>query len=190
MVTPIAAERRFTAADLLEMENGSHYELLDGQLKERTVSRESSKVNLRLGGKLVAYVDDYGLGTAYDSELGIRIFPDPERTRRADLSFLRADRVPPGDSGFLVVSPDLVVEVVSPSDHMSEVRAKVAEWLSAGVRLVWVVLPEAREIHVYRANGHPEILTSEDHLEGDDVVPGFHVPVAGLFARAPASPAH
>jgi Uma2 family endonuclease len=89
--------------------------------------------------------------------------------------------VPRDDPGFLLVAPDLVVEVVSRHDRWPEVREKAAMWLRAGVRLVWVADPRQREIYVYRPGARPEVFTADDQITGLDVIPGFAAPVASLF---------
>jgi Uma2 family endonuclease len=175
--------------DPLAFEGSGHYEFVDGQLQERNVSTNSSRVAVAATLKLGTVVEAAGLGVIFDSELGIRIWPDdPERTRRADLSFLRLDRAPAEDSGYLYVAPDLVVEVVSPGDNAASVRDKVTDWLAGGVRMVWVIFPSVREVYVYRADAHPQILTAEETLSGYDVVPGFSCPVASLFPASLAAP--
>ncbi len=170
--------------DPLAFEGAGHYEFLDGFLLERNVSYISSRIASILTVLLGTFVRDSGLGVICDSELGIRIWPaDPLRTRRADISFLRADRAPAEDSGYLYVAPDLVVEVVSPGDSAAAVRDKVTDWLSAGVRMVWVIFPSSREVYVYHSDAHPEVFTAEDTLHGYDVVPGFACPVSALFPQ-------
>jgi len=77
--------------------------------------------------------------------------------------------------------PDLAVEVLSPHSRASEVRAKVADYLAAGARLVWVVDAERRCVTTYRTLLSPRILTESDTLQGEEVVPGFAVGVAELF---------
>ncbi len=75
------------------------------------------------------------------------------------------------------LAPDLVVEILSPGDRPGEVLGKVADWLSAGTRLVWVVDPERRLARVYRAEGAEAIVTPDQVLQGEDVVPGFACPL-------------
>ena len=70
------------------------------------------------------------------------LFPEDPILRVPDAAFVRADRLTELDEdGFLHLAPDLVVEVISPSDRMEVVLAKVDLWLDAGVRLVWLVDP-------------------------------------------------
>jgi Uma2 family endonuclease len=165
----------------LQSQEGAQYEFVGGELSERHVSTESSRTATRFVWLLMNHVTPRGLGEIYDSELGIRIFSDPMETRRADVSFVSAARAPQQDSGYLNVPPDLVVEVVSPGDNAARLRAKVRAWLGANVRLVWVAYPEDREIQVYRTSGESSILSADDEITGEDVIPGFATKVRELF---------
>lgn len=78
-------------------------------------------------------------------------------------------------------APDLAVEVLSPSDDPVDVQQKVRDYLEAGARLVWVVAPSARAVTVYRADGSARLLREGEALEGEDVLPGLHIPLAELF---------
>ncbi len=91
------------------------------------------------------------------------------------------ERAPKHDLCYMNVAPDLVVEVVSPIDRLNDVREKAQEWLSAGVRVVWVLLPETREAQVYRADARPGIFTAADELDATDIAPGLRTLVADLF---------
>src|SRR5712692_6777081 len=71
------------------------------------------------------------------------------------------------------LGPDLVVEVLSPGDRPGETLAKIADWLSGGTRLVWVIDPERRLARIYRQDGLESILGEADALEGEDILPGF-----------------
>src|SRR2546422_3626568 len=71
------------------------------------------------------------------------------------------------------LGPDLVVEVLSPGDRPGETLAKIADWLSAGTRLVWVIDPERRLARIYRQDGSESILGEADTLQGEDILPGF-----------------
>ena len=74
----------------------------------------------------------------------------------------------------------LVVEILSPDDRPREVLGKVADCLSAGTRLVWVIDPERRLARTYRADGTEEVVTAEQALHGEDVVPSFACPLASI----------
>ncbi|MGH7712130.1 MAG: Uma2 family endonuclease, partial [Gemmatimonadaceae bacterium] len=96
-------------------------------------------------------------------------------------AFVRRDRIPdPLPIGFAALAPDLAAEVLSPDDRPGEVLAKVADWLSAGTRLVWVIDPARRDARIYRADGTESHLNVEEALEGEDVLAGFTEPLAEL----------
>jgi Uma2 family endonuclease len=78
--------------------------------------------------------------------------------------------------------PDLVVEVLSEGNTPREMEQKLQEYFTAGVRLVWYVVPARQEVHVYTAPDQYEILTTDHHLHGGETLPGFTLPVRRLFA--------
>jgi Uma2 family endonuclease len=85
------------------------------------------------------------------------------------------------------VAPDLAVEVVSPTDRMFDVFAKLDEYFRGGVRQVWLVLSNVEQVLVFTSPAAVRILTRTDELAGDPLIPGFRLPVAELFPpRAPA----
>ena len=59
----------------------------------------------------------------------------------------------------------------------------MAQWLEAGTRMLWVVSPRLRTVTVYRSLTNIETLTENDTLDGGDVVTGFQIPVAEIFAE-------
>lgn len=83
--------------------------------------------------------------------------------------------------GYLRLAPDLVVEVVSPSDSASELQGKVFAWLDAGCRLVWIVYPATRSVTVYRSRENVRVLREEAVLDGGPVFDGFSAEVRDLF---------
>jgi Uma2 family endonuclease len=182
---PIAPAFPVSSDVLRLIEDDGALELIDGVVVERPATLSTSHVGAWITWVVGDFVARYDLGHVYSSGLGIRIFATrPDTILKARVSFLRADRVPPGDSQFLTVPPDLVVEVVSPSDLFEAVRQKVDLWLDAGVQAVWVALPNSRELHVYEAGAHPRLLTADDELDAGATVPGFRVPVRDLFPPA------
>jgi Uma2 family endonuclease len=77
------------------------------------------------------------------------------------------------ERGYAELAPDLLAEVLSPDDRPAEVLAKVADWLAAGTKIVWVIDPDRREARVYRQDGSLAVLASDDAMDGEDVLPGF-----------------
>src|SRR5438874_1491174 len=95
-MSTIAAKTIFTPEDLLRMpdEDAVAYELVDGQLVERNVSKESSRAAMRIGHLLQVVTDQTKEAQVYGSDLGYQCFPDdPKRVRKADVSLVRAERV-------------------------------------------------------------------------------------------------
>src|SRR5207245_11373853 len=85
--------------------------------------------------------------------------------------------------------PDLVVGVLSAGDRAGVTLAKIADWLSAGARLVWVIDPEGRLARIYRQDGSESILGEADALEGEDVLPGFTCKLGAVLETiVPAAP--
>jgi Uma2 family endonuclease len=82
------------------------------------------------------------------------------------------------------MAPDLAVEVVSPSNTSAEILGKATDYLDAGSRLVWVVEPVSRTVTEYRSRDRIRLVQGDDLLEGYDVLPGFSVSVAEVFARS------
>ncbi len=85
----------------------------------------------------------------------------------------------------LMTADDLAVEVISPYDLYTEVDEKVAMWLEHGTRMVCIVNPRRRTVAVHRAGGGVRLLTEADEIDGEDVVPGWKLPVRALFAQVP-----
>jgi Uma2 family endonuclease len=138
------------------------------------------------------HVRTNNLGKVYGADNGYQVFAfAPRRVRYPDLSFIRRERLSPDGParGHCRIVPDLVCEVVSPNDGAEEIAARVTDFLRAGTRLVWVIFPDARRVDVYRADGSGGWRLEGQELEGEEVVPGFRVPVAAMFRDLPRRPA-
>jgi Uma2 family endonuclease len=188
MSTTVDSKAHVTPEDLLAMPEGKHYELVDGNLVERNVSALSSIVTARLTSRLDQFCENHGLAWIIGSECGYRCFPrDPNKMRRADVAYLRHDRLPADQmpEGYVYVAPDLIAEVISPHDLAYEVDRKVDEYLGVGVRLIWVVNPAQRTVRVHRLDGSANLLHEHDNLDGEDILPGFRCRVGELFPAPP-----
>ena len=110
-------------------------------------------------------------------------------SRVPDVMFIRAERWEKYSSEMsdwrkkpVILVPDLVVEIVSPTDRYVDVEKKVMQYLADGVQIVWLVNPEQRTVTVYRAGSNqPTRLTTNDALDGADIIPGFTISVASIF---------
>ncbi len=180
-----AASRLVTADELLRMpDDGLRRELVHGNVKVTPPAGEehgvlAAEIIIRLG----SHVRSRGLGRVYAAETGFRIGSNPDTVLAPDAAFVRQeriDRVGVG-KGYRLGAPDLVVEVMSPSDSQPGMDAKVNSWLSAGCRMAVVVNPARRGAIVYRPDSEILLLSENDVLDGGDVVPGWRLPLRELF---------
>jgi len=138
----MATRARLTAQDLWRLGEGDvRRELVDGEIVEAApVGGVHGQITLRIARKLAEHVERHGTGKVLvgDVGFGLNLPYDPERVRGPDVAFVSSQRRPGGrlPQGFLSGPPDLVVEVLSPSDNPVDVQQKVRDYLDAGARLV------------------------------------------------------
>jgi Uma2 family endonuclease len=183
----------FTADDLLAMpDDGKRYELVQGELEELPMSSHiSSLIAARIIFELQAFVLPENLGHVTVPDGAYVLRENPATVRIPDVAFTRLNRLPPPAerTRFLRLAPDLVVEVISPSDAAAAINNKVQEYLDAGVSLVWVVYPERRMVQVFVPDRTSRSYFEGDSLDGGDVLPGFTLAVETIFAQVPAGDA-
>ncbi|MCE9561605.1 MAG: Uma2 family endonuclease [Planctomycetes bacterium] len=170
--------------DLLAMPDGDRYELIDGMPKEKPMGAESDEVAMSAGSLIRAFVKANRLGHVYGSQTGFQCFPkDSKAVRMPDTSYVATGRLPNDRTpeGYIKIAPDLAVEVISPNETYEEVEAKVKEYRSAGVKLIWVVSPKSRTVLIRRLDGTCAEVDEAGTLSGEDVIPGFACPVVELF---------
>ena len=138
---------------------------------------------LAIGWHLFGFVKERRLGRVYDQS-GFILERGPDTLLGPDLAFVASARLPANLQGYPEVAPDLVVEVASPSQSGPSIAEKAALYLEAGVRLVWIVDPVRRTGHVRHANRSDRSLTEQDAIDGEDVLPGFRLPLSQLFEEA------
>ena len=177
--------KRLTADDLLRLySEGVRGELIRGVLCETMpTGYEHGKTVVDLTILLGSFVKSRKLGSLTASDSGVWLERDPDTVREPDVAYFSAEKMPPGVrvEGYAEVVPDLIVEVVSPNDSLSEVNDKALMWLSYGVRLVWVVNPPTRSVDVYREGRTVATLTESGALDGLDTLPGFTCAVSDVF---------
>lgn len=186
-MTTRVTNRQVTAAELLRLpDDGFRHELVRGELRKMTPAGFAhGAIVANMTGPLMLHVKAHALGVVCGAETGSRIGSDPDTVLAPDVAFVRRDRLPPSGlpAGYWPGAPDLAVEVLSPSDTVFEVDEKVAAWLEAGTVAVWVANPQRRVVTIHRSAAAPRILSEADTLTGDDVVAGFQMLVADIFAN-------
>lgn len=179
------AERVLTAEEYFGLpDDGRHKELVRGRVVEMNMPGfEHGEICVTIASILRAFVSERGLGRVVGNDSGILTERDPDTVRGADVSYYSYTRIPRGrrPKGYPGVSPELVLEVLSPTDTWARVLRKVSEYLEAGVIVVCVVNPSQGKVSVYRSDRPAEELADEDEFTLPDLLPGFCVVVSRFF---------
>jgi Uma2 family endonuclease len=177
---------KMTAEELLLLPRGrERHELVGGQLYILPLEGgEHGYLVGQVAAELRVFLHEHaGVGgMLLGAGTGFRLSRDPDTVRAPDVAYVTEARLPQARvPGYPELAPDLIVEVVSPSDRASEIQAKIDAWLRAGVQLAWVLYPTTRPTMVYRADGTTQLLHADDTLSGETVLPGFTVRLGDLF---------
>jgi Uma2 family endonuclease len=170
---------------LLDHENRL-YELVDGVLVEKIMGLKESVLAMLLGRRMGNFVEEYDLGIVAGSDGALRLMP--RLVRIPDVSFISWSQLPSREYPAKPIPdlyPDLAVEVLSAGNTVQEIERKLKEYFLAGTRLVWIIDPDARTVHVYTSPDDWTILEETDTLPGGEVLPGFKLALRQLFARLP-----
>lgn len=158
------------------------YELVDGKIVRKTVGAAEIAIANLLKEALGDAVRAAKCGRTY-VEMGFAMANG--NGRKPDLAFLsyqtwaRNRRIPPGD--YMPVAPDLAIEIISLNELALAAIYKVQEYFESGVQQVWVVYPNIEQVYCYTSPTSVRILTRDDELTADPLVPGFRLGVADLF---------
>ena len=186
MATEIAVQMDtlITGEEVLAMGDIGPYELVEGRIVPMSpTGHKHARYESNFDEFIKSFVRQNNLGYVLVGEVGIYTHRNPDTVRGADVAFISHERYAQQKegSGFLEVAPELVVEILSPDDRWSEVMRKLREYFSIGVKLVWVADPATRTVYAYRSLTDVREFPETATLPGDDVLPGFSVPVAALF---------
>ena len=170
-----------TAEELIKLEGPFRYQLVKGELLTMSpAGEEHGAVSMKLGALLWNHVIANNLGVIYGAETGFQLERDPDTVLAPDVAFIARERVGSLSNGYRFGPPDLAVEVLSPGDRKSKVARKTAQWLTFGVRAVWLVDLEQRTVEVVSSSGERKLFHESDELV-DDTIPGFSVKVSEIF---------
>jgi Uma2 family endonuclease len=157
-------------------------EYVDGEVIQKPMpKRKHAFLQIFLGRLLDEFLEATDLGRAGTEWRCVFGPAGRERAYVPDIMLVLRDRLTEDD--IYLGPPDLAVDILSPGQPAGEFADKLLFYLMNGVRVVWVIDPERRTIAVYRPGREPARLTREDMLDGDDLLPGFSVPVERIFAR-------
>jgi len=182
-----ATAKVWTEAELMAASHDGHKcELVDGELVMSPAGVfDHGNIIARILTRLTMHaVYDRRLGEVFDGQSGH--WMKSGNMRCPDISFwskARLDALPSKPKGFIHGAPDLAVEVLSPSDTVNDMAEKLSDYFASGARLVWVVNPQEKSVLIYHETTPERLLRSGDMIDGEDVVPGFSMPVSELFAE-------
>ncbi len=178
------AEKLITGDELYRMPGVGLCELIDGRIVPMSPTNVTHAIiEMRIAAALENFARARQAGKVLVGEAGLFTRRDPDRVRAADALFISNERYAQRKKkqGYLDVAPELIVEVLSPDDTMVEVTQKLREYFAIGVKLAWVIDPEAETMFAYRSITDIREFKEGDVLPGDDVLPGFEVEVKSLF---------
>ena len=160
------------------------YDLIEGELVPMSPPPGYEEGDIT--GIFTAYAGSFVLneriGKAFAAETRFTIEHDPDTAIGPDWAFIVKERLPAGrPAGFAAIVPDAVLEVRSPSDTKRQAEAKMKRWMDAGVRLGWELNPKKKIMTVYRPGLPMQEIDISGTISGEDVLPGFELPMRRLF---------
>jgi Uma2 family endonuclease len=161
-------------------------ELVDGILVEKVMGAYESMLAVEIARLLKNFVKPRKLGTVLGSDGMLKLAPG--LIRIPDVAYLSMAKFPNGrfpKGAAAPLAPDLPVEVLSPSNTVKEMDEKLEDYFNHGARLVWYVDPDRRAIDVYTGVNAHRTYTEKEKLDGGDLLPGFELDIAELFAELP-----
>ncbi|MDB5349929.1 MAG: hypothetical protein JWN86_1176 [Planctomycetota bacterium] len=187
MIKVVASDPTAEELEAILSHPNAFYEIVDGEIVEKPqMSAFSRLIARRLFKALDEIATAQRLGTAVHEWM---LVLDPARPlkRQPDVAFVSFERWPVDreipEEGEWETIPDLAVEILSPRDLGRKTARKIREYFRYGVKQVWIIQPETREIYVYESPKRILVLDEEDDLDGGEIVRGFRLPVAELFRR-------
>jgi Uma2 family endonuclease len=174
-----------TIADYEALGEDASFELIRGELHEVAATKF---IHIAVAGQFSTYLGVYSVtqrpGRVLVGEGGFVLEENPDSLIIPDVAFMLIERFPPKHKrrDWGRIPPDVAIEVLSPSNTRQEIERKLAIYLAAGVRLVWVADTDRETVTAYTPDGRVRVYAVGEDLDGGDVLPGFRVPVAEFFA--------
>ena len=134
-------------------------------------------------GQLRAWAKDDGRGRAFDSSVefilpdGSALSPDASWVSSQSLASLTREQ----RREFLRLSPEFIIEVMSPSDRLKDAKAKMTVWIANGVRLGWLIDADHETVYVYRKGRAPVAKRQPRELAADGPIPGFIMKLSAIW---------
>jgi len=182
-------EKTMTADEFFDSPFSKGFELVEGRVVPKEGGIESfmptgalhGAITEELASRMSYFVRENNLGRIFAAETGFIL--SEGTVRGVDISFVGKEKI--GEYGitekFFPVAPDLAVETISPGNSFDEIQSKIEEYLKAGTKLIWIVYPKQKMIHVHRQSNVINVLRETDELDGEDVLPNFRLKLSEIF---------
>lgn len=189
MSATVPRSELLTAEAFLQWPNppdGSLQELVNGRIETippPTIPHGyiSSRIVRKLGG----FVEANGLGWVTSNNAGVILARNPDTVRGPDIAYWSYSRLPILPNVYTEVAPDLTVDVVTSIGRCNRILRKINDYLNAGAHMIWLIDPAEKTVSVWGPDRIHRLLEETDTLDGGDVLPGFHIPLAELFDPPP-----
>ena len=144
---------------------------------------ESGKRNGDLFGQVWSWNRQSKTGVVFDSSTGFKL--SNGATRSPDVSWIAIERwnslSDKQKRGFAPIDPDFIIELLSPTDDLSTTQQKILEYMNCGIKLGWLINPDAKEVEIYRPGKDKETLNNPGSLSGENILPGLSVDLSDIF---------
>ena len=191
----VTATDRMTAEEFFQWVNlpenrDLHAELEQGEIVEMP---PPGKYHGFVCGNVARVLGNYAAqrsrGYVCTNDAGLIVERDPDTVRGPDVTFYDDSQTAANmDRQFAERSPLLAVEVMSPNERLNRTVLRISQMLNLGVRLIWVVDPEARDVSVHRSGKAPRLVQANEELTGEDILPDFRCHVSDFFQRPGQKP--
>lgn len=161
--------------------DGFHREVVEGELIILPPPKSRHSRVARRMSRALAPLEDRGIAEVY-MEAGYKLTDDPPTWIQPDVSVLSIERARyPGIDGYFMKSPELAIEVVSPSETARDLNRKIDALLAGGCLAIWVIYPEEQEVRVFVPGGASYTKRGNETLTMPELLPDWEFPVAKLF---------
>lgn len=179
--------KRKTPDEFDQIADDVRYELDDGKILERAMSNLSSWVGGYIYHLLTAHCMKTGLGRSQPDNVAYCCFPtDPKRVRKPDVSWFAANRWSSKflESKYIEIAPDLIIEIVSPTDKAQYLNRKIKQFFEVGTKEAWIVFPKDGQVERRYVDGAGKWYKVDDEIDASPLIPGFQWKLADVLANA------
>ena len=180
------AKKVWTEAELQALpDEGYKYEVVDGELVMSPKNNfQHESICIRLLNALENFNREHKLGVVLGSNAGC--WMKNRNCRAPDACFIPKERLIRlkfkfSTRKFFPGAPDLVAEVLSPSNTRSDINGRLKDFFASGTQLAWIIDPDEERAEICHSPTDRKLLGSGAFLDGEHLLPGFQFPIADLF---------